>query len=183
MKFNKRALHRDFGYFYVGLIISFAASGLIMNHRQSWHPEKYSIDTKTITAVFPKDPKEIDEDFARKLGATLSIKDKFRRANIKDNKLKVSYENNDIEFDIKTGKGEIVSFKKTPIVSQMMLLHKNNNNNWWIYYSDIFALSLIFIAVTGTLIIPKGKLSFSGRGWKLALAGLLFPLIFIVVFA
>ncbi|WP_258012176.1 hypothetical protein [Flavobacterium psychrophilum] len=34
-----RNLHRDLGYFYIGLIISFAFSGVLMNHREHWHPE------------------------------------------------------------------------------------------------------------------------------------------------
>jgi hypothetical protein len=40
---------------------------------------------------------------------------------------------------MKTGKGEIVAFNKTPIISQTMKLHKNTSN-WWIYYSDIFGI-------------------------------------------
>ena len=41
---NIRSIHRDFGYFYLGLIISFAFSGILMNHRESWHPEKYTTE-------------------------------------------------------------------------------------------------------------------------------------------
>ncbi|UCE93199.1 MAG: hypothetical protein JSV73_10360 [Flavobacteriaceae bacterium] len=37
---------------------------------------------------------------------------------------------------------------------------------------------MILIAVTGIL-IPSGKNGFKQRGWKLALAGLIFPLIFL----
>jgi hypothetical protein len=43
-----RNLHRDLGYFYIGLIISFAFSVILMNHRDSWHPEKYTVETKAI---------------------------------------------------------------------------------------------------------------------------------------
>ncbi|MES2795910.1 MAG: PepSY-associated TM helix domain-containing protein [Bacteroidota bacterium] len=180
MQFNKRALHRDFGYFYIGLIVSFAASGLMMNHRQSWHPDKYTTETKQVNVQLPSNEKEINEDFSKDLGKKLGIEDKFRRFVIKDGNLKISYEKNDLEIAIQSGKGEIVTFKKTPIISQMMLIHKNNNNNWWIYYSDIFALSLIFIAITGATLVQKGKLSFRQRGWKLALAGIIFPLLFLI---
>jgi hypothetical protein len=38
---------------------------------------------------------------------------------------KISFENTDVEIDMKTGKGEIISFIKTPIISQAMSLHKN----------------------------------------------------------
>lgn len=48
-----RNLHRDLGYFYIGLIISFAFSGILMNHRDSWHPEKYTLETKAIEVKLP----------------------------------------------------------------------------------------------------------------------------------
>jgi hypothetical protein len=173
-----RNLHRDLGYFYIGLIISFAFSGILMNHRESWHPEKYTVETKAIQVSLPEE-KLISEKYAEELGTTLGIDDKIRRHKIKDEVLKISFEKHDIEIDMKTGKGEIVSFIKTPIISQTMKLHKNTSN-WWIYYGDIFGISLIIIAVTGTIMIPAGKFSFKRRGWKLALAGIVFPLLILI---
>ncbi|NGY35914.1 hypothetical protein FQU23_000110 [Flavobacterium sp. XN-5] len=176
-----RNLHRDLGYFYIGLIISFAASGLMMNHRESWHPEKYTTETKAITVTLPEEHL-INEKFAVDLGEKLGIDDKFRKHSIKKSSLKISYENHDVEIDMKTGQGEIVTFLKMPIISQTMKLHKNTSN-FWIYYSDIFALSLIVIALTGTIMVKAGKFSFKERGWKLALAGIIFPLIFLFLLA
>lgn len=175
-----RNLHRDLGYFYIGLIVSFALSGLMMNHRDSWHPEKYTTETKAIEVKLPAES-EINEKFAEDLGKKLGIDDKFRRHNVKKDAFKISFENHDVEIDMKTGKGEIVSFIKTPIISQSMKLHKNTSN-FWIYYSDIFALSLIVIALTGTIMIKGGKFSFKQRGWKLAVAGVIFPLLFLIFF-
>ncbi|RZJ29825.1 MAG: hypothetical protein EOO48_06580 [Flavobacterium sp.] len=170
-----RNLHRDLGYFYIGLIISFAMSGILMNHREMWHPEKYTVETKNIR-ITPPEESQINEKFAEKLGASLGVDDKFRRHNVKKGTLKISYENHDIEIDLRTGEGEIVSFNKTPIISQAMKLHKNTSN-WWIYYSDIFGLSLITIALTGAFMIKYGKFTFKARGWKLAVAGLVVPLL------
>lgn len=180
MKINFRNLHRDLGYFYIGLIISFAFSGLMMNHRESWHPEKYTTETKTIEVQLPEKSK-IDDDFAENLGKKLGIDDKMRRQMVKKETFKISFENHDVEIDMKTGKGEIVSFIKTPIISQTMKLHKSTSN-FWIYYSDIFALSLITIALTGTIMIKAGKFSWRNRGWKLAVAGVVFPLLFLILF-
>jgi hypothetical protein len=172
-----RNLHRDLGYFYIGLIISFALSGIMMNHRESWHPEKYTVETKAIEVRLPTEEK-INEPFADSLGKALGIDDKIRRHNVKEGKFKISFEKHDVEINMETGKGEIVSFQKTPLISHMMKLHKNTSN-WWIYYSDIFGISLITIAITGAIMIPAGKFSFKRRGWKLAIAGLLFPLLFL----
>ncbi|TRX41407.1 PepSY-associated TM helix domain-containing protein [Flavobacterium restrictum] len=179
-KINFRNLHRDLGYFYIGLIVSFAFSGLLMNHREHWHPEKYTTQTKAITVTLPAES-EINDDFAQELGHKLGIEDKIRRQMIKKGTFKISFENHDVEIEIKTGKGEVVTFNKTPIVSQMMKLHKGNSN-FWIYYSDIFAISLIIIALTGTIMIKAGKFSWRNRGWKLAVAGVVFPLLFLILF-
>lgn len=174
-----RNLHRDLGYFYIGLIISFAFSGILMNHRDSWHPEKYTVETKAISVKLPAE-ENINEKYAEELGKTLGIEDKIRRHNVKKGTFKISFEKHDVEIDMKTGKGEIVSFKKTPIISQAMKLHKTTSN-WWIYYSDIFGLSLITIAFTGAIMIPAGKFAFKQRGWKLALAGLIVPLLIVII--
>lgn len=170
-----RGLHRDLGYFYIGLIISFAFSGIMMNHREYWHPEKYTIETKQIEIKLPP-ANEITDKFAEDLGKQFGIDEKIRRQNVKDGKFKISFENHDVEVDVESGKGEIVSFLKTPIISQAMKLHKNTSN-WWIYYGDIFGISLITIAITGAIMIPAGKFTFKRRGWKLALAGVIFPLL------
>ena len=172
-----RDLHRDLGYFFLGLIITFAFSGILMNHRDVWHPEKYTVETKNIEIKKLKS-KEISEEKAQDIGKELGIDDKFRRHKVKKGELTISYEKNDVSIDLETGKGELVTFIKTPVISQMMKLHKSTSN-WWIYFSDIFGISLIIIAVTGTMMIKHGKLTFKQRGWKLALVGLIFPLLFL----
>jgi hypothetical protein len=47
----------------------------------------------------------------------------MRRQTVKKEMFKISFENTDVEIDMKTGK-EIISFIKTPIISQAMSLHK-----------------------------------------------------------
>lgn len=178
-KLKLRNLHRDLGYFYIGLIISFAFSGILMNHRDSWEAEKYNVDVKEIEIKVPaKD--EITEEFARNFISKYDIKDTFRKFKIKDSSLRISYKNTDVEVDLTTGKGEIETYKKTPIISSMIKLHKNTSN-WWIYYGDIFGISLITIAITGAIMIPAGKFSFKNRGWKLALAGIIIPLLVLIL--
>ena len=179
-KIKLRNLHRDFGYFYIGLIISFALSGIIQNHRKSWHPDKYTVATKAVYFTFPEDKRLINEDFSKDLGKKIGINDEFRRSRVKEGKLEMSFEKNDATFDVKTGKGEITTYNKTPFINEILDIHKNDSN-WWIYYSDIFALGLITIAITGAFMVKAGKFSFKQRGWKLALAGIIFPLIFLFV--
>ena len=64
------------------------------------------------------------------------------------------------------------------VMGQMTQLHQDTSK-WWIYYSDAFGIALLTLAITG-MFIQKGDTSFSARGWKLALAGILFPLVFLL---
>lgn len=174
-----RGLHRDLGYFYIGLIISFALSGILMNHRDSFHAEKYTTESRLIIVKVPE-KNEINDEYAEQLGKKLGIDDNFRRQKVDEGKFRISFEKNDVEIDMKSGKGEITTFIRTPIISSMMKLHKNTSD-WWIYYSDIFGISLITIAITGAIMIKVGKNTFSKRGWKLALAGLIVPLLVLLL--
>jgi len=180
MKLKARNLHRDFGYFYVGLIIAFSISGIYQNHRQDWHPERYSTDITPIQVNVPLNECDINEAFIERFSNEHAIKDKFRRQSVKKGELKLSYEKHDVEIDMQSGKGEIVTYSKTPFLSQFSKLHKDTSV-WWIYYSDAFGISMLFIAITGMIMIPKGRFSFKERGWKIALAGLVFPLIFLFI--
>ncbi|MFD2890745.1 PepSY-associated TM helix domain-containing protein [Flavobacterium chuncheonense] len=179
-KINARTLHRDLGYFYLGLILSFAFSGILMNHRENWHPDKYTLNVKAIEVQLP-DEKDINDEFAENLAKSLQIEDKIKRHMVRKGKFKMMFENTEVEIDTKTGKGEILEFVKTPFISQTMKLHKNTSA-WWIYFSDIFGISLIFIAVTGAMMVKHGKHTFKRRGWKLTAIGLIFPILFLLFF-
>jgi hypothetical protein len=78
-----------------------------------WHPEKYTTKTRATQVQLPEES-GITDDFAKDLGKKLGIDDKMRRQTVKKEMFKISFENTDVEIDMKTGKGEIISFIKTP---------------------------------------------------------------------
>jgi hypothetical protein len=180
MKINKRAIHRDLGYFYIGLIISFAVSGIMMNHRNQWHPEKYIVQKSTFT-INPMLTSQVNDSVVQEILKANRITDQFRRQNVKKGELRISLEKTDVDIDLKSGHAEVSVFVNTPIISHLFKLHKNTSN-WWIYYGDIFGLSLIIIALTGSMLLSNSRFSFKQRGWKLALAGILFPLMVLILF-
>lgn len=177
MKLTVRNTHRDLAYFFLGLIIAFAFSGIFLNHRQVWHPRRYTYDTKQITVpTVLKD--SVNEAYIEQFTKSQNIDDVMRRFQVNDeNILRISYANNDVDIDITTGQGKVVTYKTTPLLGQMTKLHVDTSK-WWIYYSDIFGVAMLTIGITG-MFIEKGKNSFQSRGWKLALAGIIFPLIFL----
>lgn len=176
MKLTARNTHRDIAYFYLGLIIAFSISGIFLNHRQSWHPRRYTSDTKEImTSPVVKD--SVNDAYIAGFTKSQQIEDDLRRFTLQENNLRISYTTHDVDVDITTGKGKIVTYKTTPLLGQMTKLHVDTSK-WWIYYSDIFGVAMFTIAITG-MFIERGKNSFQSRGWKLALIGLIFPLIFL----
>lgn len=176
MKLTARNTHRDLAYFFLGLIIAFAFSGIFLNHRQLWHPRRYTYDTKqfTITSV-AKD--SVNDAYIEQFTKSHNIDDVLRRFQVTENVLRISYTTHDVDIDLTTGQGKIITYKTTPLLGQMTKLHVDTSK-WWIYYSDIFGVAMLVIATTG-MFIERGQNSFQSRGWKLALLGMLFPLIFL----
>ena len=177
MKISNRTLHRDIAYFYVGLIIAFSFSGIILNHRKDWYPMDYTYQDKQVEVKLPSDEKMITKEFVEGFSKNWEVTYEDHR--IRDNELLVYYKDNKtLDIDMATGKGNLEFKRRTPIVGDSMLLHKSTDK-FWIWYSDIFGAAMLIIAITGML-IPAGKNGFKKRGWKLALLGMLFPLIFLI---
>ena len=143
----------------------------------------YSYETKTIEIEIPQDITVLDsEDYITGISSKWDLEDAYDGHRIQENELRVYYKDNIIlDADINTGKGKIEYKRKVPFLGHTMYLHKNTNN-FWIWYSDIFGIAMLVIAITGML-ITKGKNSFMQRGWKLALAGLMFPILFLILFS
>ena len=178
MKLTARNIHRDIAYFYLGLIIAFSISGIFLNHRQWWHPIDYTYKVEAVEIQLPADKNEITEEFLKEAAKEWNLQDKFRGFRIRGDKLNVGFEDSDFRVDLKTGKGERSYSMRTPLLGQMTVLHVDTSNAW-IWYSDVFGIAMITIALTGLFIIKKGKNTFWQRGWKLALLGIIFPLFFL----
>lgn len=177
MKLTARNTHRDLAYFFLGLIIAFSFSGIFLNHRQVWHPRRYTYNAQEITLKQLVTKDWVNDKFIKAFTKEFAIDDNLRRFSVDGNNLRISYANNDVQVDLATGKGKIESYRTTPVLGQMTKLHVDTSK-WWIYYSDIFGIAMLVIAFTG-MFIQKGENSFWNRGWKLALVGIIFPLIFL----
>ncbi len=183
MQFDKRTIHRNLAFFYVGLIISFAFSGILNNHRETWKVKtNYTYETEEFRIPVPVNM----EDFNSKAKIAAFAKkhypnSKFLGSRIRNNELRAFFKDNTIlDLNFFLGVGTIEYRRKVPIIGHSLFLHKFSND-FWVFYSDIFALSLIIIAITG-LLLPRGKYSFKKSGWKLTLLGLLVPILVLILF-
>jgi len=60
-------------------------------------------------------------------------------------------------------------------------LHYNSIKKLWTWFADLFALSLIFLAVSG-LFILRGRNGITGRGAWLTALGMGVPLLFLILY-
>ena len=181
-KITNRTLHTDFAYLYVGLLIAFSFSGIILNHRRDWYPMDYTYESKPVNIILPEDVTTVDDDYLKTATLDWKVDNDFDSFRLNDESLRIHFKNNVIaDIDPSTGNGILEYKKRTPFVGDTMFLHKTTNKAW-IWYSDIFGAGMILIAITGML-IPAGKNGFKKRGWILALAGLIFPLLFLFFLA
>jgi uncharacterized protein len=177
-----RSLHRDVGYFFVGLFISFAISGIALNHRSKWNPERYQYDFKKVHTNFRLTDKTISIDSINRFSAANQLKNYRGFISRPDSVLFIAYDNADATINLVDGSGEVNIWRRRPIMPELVSLHTSfEKDDWYTLYSDVFCLGIIFIVATGMFLV-RGKNSFTKRGWLLALIGIVIPIIALFVF-
>lgn len=176
-KWNK-AIHRDFGYFFLGMTIIYGLSGIALNHMQDWNPNYVIIN------------KEIQVDLTNKKLDKAEIKailDKYDEAGSyknhyypNDNILKIFIEDGTVIINIKTGEGLLEKTKRRPLFREVNYLHYNPIK-YWTWYSDIFSGALILLGITGIL-IPRGAKGITKRGAWLTIIGIIIPVIYLFAY-
>lgn len=174
-----RILHRDIGYFIVGLVILYAVSGVALNHRRSWNPTTRVISTIDFVEgdLIAKD--SITADYTLNLIEKFGYRKEFNRYFIRKNNLIVQFDGGRLTMNVKNGEGKVELTRKQHVFNQFIFLHRTSNN-WWIYFSDLFSLFLIFLAISG-LILVKGEKGFKWRGLFLGLIGIIIPVILYII--
>lgn len=165
-------LHRDVGYAAFALTIVYGVSGLAVNHRADWNP---SINqTKTTMAIAPVQVTGREatvRDALGKLGLTAAPRSTFQPD---PDTLRIFFENTTYSIDLPTGRVIVERNIPRPVLSEFNDLHLNAPKGVWTIVADVYAVSLILLAVTG-LFVLKGRHGITGRGAWLTAAGVLLP--------
>lgn len=174
-----RNWHRDLGYFFSGLVIIYAISGIALNHTEELDDPDFILTKKEITLDKIYQKEEINNEVALYFSKLVGEED-FRIYDFPTpNQIKIYYKNASLSIRFSEKKGVYESVKKRPIIYHANLIHLNRID-YWRWFSDFFSLALIFISVSG-LIILKGKNGFYRRGYILFFIGLLPPLVAIIL--
>ncbi len=190
MKFNNppnvirkwsRIIHRDLSFFFTGAILIYAISGIIMNHRDSINPH-YSVALNSFVLVKKLPPQnEISKEDVIEILTNLDEADSYTKHYFPEkNILKVFIKGgSSLVVDIDTHTATFEKLTKRPILSFITKLHYNPGR-WWTLFADLFAFSLLIITLSG-LIMLKGRKGLSGRGGVELIAGMLVPLLFLLI--
>jgi hypothetical protein len=174
-----RILHRDIGYFFFGLTIIYAISGIALNHKKDWNPN-YIISFSDISISDTISKASVSKEWVMALLKKYNEEEHYKKHFFpNDYTLKVFIDNGTVSVNMETGKGYIEKITKRPFFFEINFLHYNPGK-WWLWFSDIFCVGLILIAVTGLFIIAKSKNSLTRRGVWFILAGLIVPILALI---
>ncbi len=182
MKIRKllRILHRDFGYFIVGMTIVYSLSGIFLNHRHDFNPD-YKIFSYDFQTNF-QNKRNLTEAEVKGILQSFEHETVYKKHYLNNQGIvKVFIENGEVAINPKTGEGTMHYLQKRPIIFGMNKLHKATIGTVWKWGSDLMALILLFVAVSG-LFLLKGKRGFNRWGWWLTIAGFGVPLIFALIY-
>lgn len=173
-----RELHRDIGYFCIGLTLVFAISGIALNHVDDWNPN-YIVD-RTEQPVFLKNTLNndvINSYLLKKFSPKDPIKATYWESK---NIYKVFFDEGStltVYFNKQTAVFEQI--RPRVVFKQLNRLHLNEAKKGWIVFSDLYAILLVFLSLSA-LFMVKGKYSpwRFRRGW-LVIIGALVPACYI----
>lgn len=168
-----RIIHRDLGYIMVGVCLVYGISGMLMNHMNGKDPA-YKSEQHTVQLPVGLDNTGLSEawneqDRVPRLKNAMPIDNQHTRL-LLDGGVGV--------YNRETGILDYETHKKRPFVYWVNKLHYNKVAGWSIM-ADLFAVSLIFFAVSGLFMI-RGRKGLAGRGKWFLLGGLLIPVCYII---
>ncbi len=175
-----RTVHSHLSFFFMGVILIYAVSGITMNHLKDFNPKYYiTVNNYTVKERFPPSHKFNKNEIIQLL----------KEVGEQDNYIKHFYPNNSTMkvflksgssyiLDTQTGNVAYEGIKKRPVFYQLFLHY--NPGTWWTYFSDLSAVCLILICISGIL-MNKGKRGLFGIGGIELLAGILIPVLALIL--
>ena len=181
MKVRKllRDLHRDIGYLAVGLTVIFAVSGIAVNHIHDWNPN-YSIETSEteLNGIDTSAIEKITTQVIDKLGIEKKA-DGWHRVN--PEVVRIFLEGMTIDYNIHTSKARIEQVNARFLLREFNVLHLNEPKQAWTWFSDFYAVNLIFLAISGMFLL-KGRKGMKWRGTWLVTIGIILPVLFLIYY-
>lgn len=173
------ATHRDLGYFFVTLIIMYCLSGLALNHVNDWNPD-FIIHKEEVKLPKTYTRAEVGPQAIAQFGQLVGEGDYKVFDFPTPDQVKIYYDNASFHVNLAEGTGLYERVTRKPVFYHVNVLHRNSLKGWK-WAADIFAILLIVMSVTG-LFVLKGKHGITGRGKWLVAAGVVPPLVALLIY-
>lgn len=171
-------LHRDVGYALAALTIVYAVSGIAVNHINDWNPNYTFERVEQRFEPFPVSDRETMVKLAvERLELPELPRESFRSS---PEVLELYYEGWSAEVFATEGRAVVERPRDRFLLRDFNFLHLNHGKGLWTFIADLYAGLLAFLAISG-IIMLRGKKGFAGRGKWFVLAGLVVPVVFVVV--
>lgn len=173
-----RWLHRELGFFAVGLTLVYAVSGVAVNHAHHWDASYQHTSTESRIEPDGRGPtNEVLPAVLERLRLEQPVKSTRRAA---PELLQVFVEDSKYTVNLDTGAVLKESIARRPVFFQLNFMHLNKGKGPWTGIADAYAIVLAVLAVTGIFLV-KGRRGLSGRGGILMAAGILLPLLYLLL--
>ena len=169
------ALHRDIGLFCVGLTLIYAVSGVAVNHVAQWNPS-YRVE-RVETNIGPVAGNPADAATIRTILTRLDEQGKLENSYRPDpGSLQLFVDGRSILVTLASGHVVHDRAVPRPGLRAMNFLHLNHPKQAWTWIADLYAVALVFLAISGLLMLRRPTLR---RGLLLSSVGIALPLLFL----
>jgi hypothetical protein len=178
-----RWLHRELGYLFFGMTIVYSVSGIALNHfvARHWDPGIIS-RSESFSIPEPLTKSDVNREVIEEILAITGEKKNYKQYYFpNEDHLMVYLKGGHIYVTLSTGEMELIRIRSRPLFKEINYLHYNKPKKLWTWFSDLYAFSLILIAISGLLLV-KGRKGISGRGSILLGIGILIPLLFLLTY-
>ncbi len=169
-----RAVHRDLGYFFFGMCIIYGISGIALNHRHHWNPN-FIIKQTGFNVALDAESEEV-MDWVEASLKEINEEGSYKTHVVSGENMRIFINGGTVNVNIATGEGVLETVRKRPVFNEINFLHYNTPRKLWTWFSDLFAVGLIILAITG-LFVLKGKNGFQKRGVYFVSIGILIPVL------
>ena len=178
-----RWIHRELGFLFFGMTIIYGISGIALNHHvaRHWDP---GLITRSTSIQYPGtlEKSGIDRNTIEKILELTGERDNYKQYYFpNEDHLMIYLKGGHIMVNMSTGNMQLTKIRNRPFFKELNYLHYNKPRKLWTWFSDLYALGLILIAISGLFLI-KGRKGITGRGGVLTVAGILIPLAFLIIY-
>ncbi|MBD3222930.1 hypothetical protein GF314_17005 [bacterium] len=178
-KFRKvcRFLHRELGFFAVGLTVIYAVSGVAVNHVEDWNPSYEQVRNEwTIAAPGIAPTETVSPLVLEQLSLEEPVRNVWRAT---EDVLRVITPSATLDVNLASGLVREERLVPRPILRDVNFLHLNQGKGLWTWIADAYAVILLLLALSGPFLI-KGRKGLTGRGGVWMTLGFVLPIVVVV---